>query len=83
MLDSRQCFVEFDNGDYNKVKSFLVRQPLQSGPDQPYKLYVIKMSAETVETWYQVDVNLEESNVAKYNHTEVQNKYGFIPVRCV
>ena len=80
VLDSRQCFVEFDNGDYNKVKSFLVRQPLQSGPDQPYKLYVIKMSAETIETWYQVDVNLEESNVAKYKHTEVQNKYGFIPV---
>ena len=38
------------------------------------------MSAETIETWYQVDVNLEESNVAKYKHTEVQNKYGFIPV---
>ena len=27
-----------------------------------------------------MDVNLEESNVAKYKHTEVQNKYGFIPV---
>ena len=31
-----------DNGDYNKVKSFLVRQPLQSGPDQPYNYMLLK-----------------------------------------
>ena len=28
VFDSRHCFVTFDNGNYDKVKSFMVRQPL-------------------------------------------------------
>lgn len=80
VLDSRQCFVTFKNGDYTKVETFMVRQPLKSGNDQPYKLFVTRLSNEKVETWYQSDVTIEENKAAKYKYTEEVNNYGFIPV---
>lgn len=83
VFDSRQCFVTFMNGDYNNVESFMVRQPLdQNGSNSKtkYRLFVQRWTNETVETWYQKDVSIEENRVQKYDHKSYENKYGFIPV---
>lgn len=83
VYDSRQCFVTFVNGDYNRVESFMVRQPLdQNGSNSQthYRLFVQRWTNDKVETWYQKDVSIEESKVQKYDYKEYGNKYGFIPV---
>lgn len=83
IYDSRQCFVTFENGDYNKLESFLVRQPLDAGGENSrtkYRLYVQRWTNEKIETWYQTDVSIEESKITKYEHQEYENPYGFIPV---
>lgn len=83
VFDSRQCFVTFDNGDYNKPDSFMVRQPLdQNGNNSSkhYRLYVQRWRNDTIETWYQKDVSIEENKTAKYEYKKYENKYGFIPV---
>lgn len=83
VFDSRQCFVTFVNGDYNKMESFMVRQPLdQNGTNSHnnYRLFVQKWTNDTVETWYQKDVSIEENKTQKYDHQVFNNKYGFIPV---
>lgn len=83
VYDSRQCFVTFVNGDYNNVESFMVRQPLDqngSNSQTKYRLFVQKWTNETIETWYQKDVSIEEDKVQKYEHQQYENRYGFIPV---
>lgn len=83
VFDSRQCFVTFVNGDYNNVESFMVRQPLDqngSNSTKNYRLFVQKWTKDTVETWYQKDVSIEENKTQKYEHETYQNRYGFIPV---
>ena len=81
VYDSRQCFCEFENGDYNKLKSFLVRQPLErKDSEKGYCLFVIRMTKDKLETWYQKDTNIEENSVAKFDKKSYKNKYGFIPV---
>lgn len=83
VFDSRQCFVTFDNGDYNKVDSFLVRQPLDLGGNNSqnkYRMFVQRWTNDTIETWYQKDVSIEENKVKKYEHQVYENKYGFIPM---
>lgn len=83
VFDSRQCFVTFENGDYNKLESFMVRQPLdQNGTNSKtkYRLFVQKWTNKTVETWYQKDVSIEENKTQKYDYKKYKNKYGFIPV---
>ena len=80
IFDSRQCFVTFENGDYNKVESFLVRQPLENKGGNSYRLYVQRYKKDVVETWYQMDLSIEENKVAKYEYNTRPNKYGFIPV---
>lgn len=85
VYDSRQCFPMFENGDFNKLNQFLVRQPLdtkqalESG-GQPYKLFVTKQTPETIETWYQRDVSIEEAKITKYEHKVIENPYGFMTV---
>ena len=81
VYDSRQCFCEFENGDYSKLKSFLVRQPLERKDSREgYCLFVIRMTKENVEMWYQKDTNIEENSVAKFEKKSYKNKYGFIPI---
>ena len=81
VYDSRQCFEEFENGDYTKRKAFLVRQPLdEKANEKKYRLFVQRWTNDKVETWYQKDVSIEEHSVAKYEHKEYINKYGFIPI---
>lgn len=83
VFDSRQCFVTFENGDYNKLESFMVRQPLDingSNSEKKYRLFVQKWTKDTVETWYQKDVSIEENKVKKYEHSVYENEYEFIPV---
>lgn len=80
VYDSRQCFPQFENGDFDRMKSFLVRQPLDSNKNQPYKMYVVKITKDSYETWYQRDVTLNESEIVKYESKKTKNKYGFIPV---
>lgn len=80
VFDSRQCFMTFKNGDYNKPESFLVRQPLDQNGKGGYKLFVQRWTKDTIETWYQKDVTIEENRTAKYDHEIYENPYGFIPV---
>lgn len=83
VYDSRQCFVTFVNGDYNNVESFMVRQPLDqngSNSQTKYRLFVQRWTNDSVETWYQKDVSIEENKVQKYEHQQYENHYGFIPV---
>lgn len=83
VYDSRQAFVTFVNGDYNKLESFMVRQPLdQNGTNSQnkYRLFVQKWTNNKVETWYQQDVAIEESRITKFEHKTYPNRYGFIPV---
>lgn len=83
IYDSRQCFVTFKNGDYNNVESFMVRQPLDqngSNSQNHYRLFVQKWTNDSVETWYQKDVSIEEGKIAKYEGRTYKNPYGFIPV---
>lgn len=79
IYDSRQCFCEFENGDYNKLKSFLIRQMLDS-KNGGYRMYVQKWTNETVETWYQDDITIDDKFVSKHEHKTYRNEYGFIPV---
>lgn len=83
VFDSRQCFVTFVNGDYNNVESFMVRQPLDqngSNSQTKYRLFVQRWTNDTIETWYQKDVSIEENKVRKYDHQTYENRYGFIPM---
>lgn len=80
VFDSRQCFVTFENGDFNRLESFLVRQPLDKHGDNQYRLFVKRWYKDRIETWYQMDVSIEESKVAKYELKTYDNPYGFIPV---
>lgn len=80
IYDSRQAFPIFKDGDYNKLQSFLVRQPLDSKQPQGYKLFVTKLTNETVETWYQKDASIDENRITKHNVVSVPNPLGFIPV---
>ena len=83
IFDSRQCFVTFENGNYDKVESFMVRQPLDrngSNKDKKYALFVQRWTNSKIETWYQKDASINEGNVTKYERKEYQNPYGFIPV---
>ena len=80
VYDSRQCFVSFKNGDYNKLDSFLVRQPLDLKGDNKYRLFVQRWTEDLIETWYQKDVTIEENKTAKYEYKKYKNKYGFIPI---
>lgn len=79
--DSRQCFVTFQNGDFNKMESFMVRQSLDvNGNPNEYRMFVQRWTNEKVETWYQKDVSIEENKTKKYDYKSYENKYGFIPV---
>ena len=81
VFDSRQCFVTFENGDFNKVESFMVRQPLdRNSNENKYTLFVQKWTNDKVETWYQKDASIKSDNVTKYDQKEYANPYGFIPV---
>ena len=80
VFDSRQCFVTFENGNYDKVESFMVRQSLDRNGDKRYALFVQKWTNNKVETWYQKDVAIDERGVTKHEHKEYANPYGFIPV---
>lgn len=83
IFDSRQCFVTFENGNYDKVESFMVRQPLDRNgvnKDKKYALFVQRWTKSTIETWYQKDVSINEGNVTKYERKEYKNPYEFIPV---
>lgn len=86
IFDSRQCFPQFENGDYNQMKSFMVRQTLDgqqlNREDNSiiYKMFVTKYTKDKIETWYQDNVNIEEAKISKYEATEIDNPYGFIPV---
>ena len=83
IYDSRQCFVTFENGNYDKPDSFLVRQTLDAGGENSqnkYRLFVQRWTNEKIETWYQTDVSIEENKINKYEHKEYDNPYGFIPV---
>ena len=83
VFDSRHCFVTFDNGNYDKVKSFMVRQPLDKSTQMggsKYCMFVQKWTNETVETWYQKDAATDENRITKYEAREFKNVYGFIPV---
>lgn len=78
--DSRQCFVTFENGDYSKPSSFLVRQNLDTNGGNKYKMFVQKWTATEVETWFQESVAIDENSVDKKERQVYTNKYGFIPV---
>jgi len=80
IFDSRQCFPRFTNGDYNKLESFLVRQPLDKTASQPYRMSVIKYTKDKVETWKQKDVAIDEKTITKYDQDIQENPYNFIPV---
>ena len=86
VFDSRQCFPQFKNGDFSTLSSFMVRQVLdgqQLNRDNSqivYKLRVIKYTPDTIETWYQDNVCIEEAKATKYEYQKAENPYGFIPV---
>jgi len=52
VLDSRQCFPIFKDGDTSNMQSFQVRTQLVDHPKK-YKLFVTNYTKESVETWYQ------------------------------
>lgn len=83
VFDSRQCFPTFLNGDFNRMESFMVRQMLDqkgSNSENRYRLFVQRYTPDTVETWYQKDVCIEEKDIAKYEYQSFPNRYGVIPV---
>lgn len=80
VYDSRQAFPIFENGDFNNLSSFLIRQRLDQKGGNDYKLYVKRWTKDTIETWYQMDVSIEENKAAKYEYESYPNPYGFIPI---
>ena len=87
VLDSRQCFPIFKDGDTSKLESFQLRMQLENNPNG-YKLRVVNYTKDTIETWYQkstvilkpkanflgkIDGNVE-------NFTTEKNMVGFIPI---
>lgn len=80
VFDSRQCFPMFENGDYNKMKSFMVRQSLDTKQESGYKMFVTKWTKETIDTWYQKDASIDEAKITKHDLKKVPNPYGFMPI---
>jgi hypothetical protein len=80
IYDSRQCFPRFVGGDYNNMESFLVRQSIDKTPSQDFRLMVTKFTKDSVETWKQKDVSIDESKITKFDQSVQENPYGFIPV---
>lgn len=88
ILDSRQCFPIFENGDYNKLESFQLRQPLE-GHKEGYKLFVTNYTTEKVETWYQKGASIVKPLRNEYtqefsndviDYKSNPNPLGFIPI---
>lgn len=86
VFDSRQCFPQFKNGDFNQMSSFMVRQVLdgqqlnRNNQEIIYKLRVTRYTNDVIQTWYQDNVCIEEAKITKYEFEEIENPYGFIPV---
>ena len=78
-LDSRHCFPEFENGDTRNVSAFVLRQPLVKNNNN-FKIFCTRYTKEKVQTWYQKDTNAKWEESVKYNTSEIDNPYGFIPV---
>lgn len=87
VLDSRQCFPIFTDGDTTQLESFQLRIQLENNPDG-YKLFVTNYTNDIVETWYQKSTTIikpkinflgkVDANVEKY--TTEKNTVGFIPI---
>lgn len=77
VLDSRQCFPTFKNGDTSKLESFIIRTPLTQN-DNEYKLFVTKYTEDKIESWYQKDTTLKPD--FRFEGANVKNTYGIIPI---
>ena len=81
VLDSRQSYPEFNNGDTTDLKSFMVRQPLDSNYNKnKLKLKVWRWTPEKIEEWYQEDTSADFDKIVKKQATEQKNPLGFIPI---
>lgn len=79
VYDSRQVFPEFENGDYNRIKSIRIRQNLDSSDSKgEYKMWVREISKTHIKEWYQKGVEIH--NPKKINEKTTTNKYGIIPI---
>lgn len=84
VLDSRQCFPVFKDGDYSNLDSFQVRTPLVVNPEEkdkkensPYVLKVVEYKKDSVTTWYQKTFDYSGERM---NEEAVPNPLGFIPI---
>ena len=75
-FDSRFCFPEFSDGDFDSYSAFVIRQPLVEN-DKKYIVKVIRITNEFRETWFQKNTALEAE---RFEFTQATNDYGFIPV---
>lgn len=87
ILDSRQCFPVFLNGDMNTIESFQVRQELVDHPK--YKIFVTNYRVDKVETWYQEQATLHNPKATLlsnkfandiHEYTQQENPLNFIPI---
>jgi hypothetical protein len=85
LYDSRQCYPEFEEGDFKKMTAFVVRQQLISQPsttssDSKSKLRITKLTSEYVETWYQDSGSAKIADKDKKQRVVTPHSLGFIPV---
>ena len=79
VYDSRQVFPEFEDGDYNRIKSIRIRQTLDGNTaKEGYKMWVREISKTHIKEWFQKGVEI--NNPAKFEEKSTPNKYGFIPI---
>lgn len=80
VYDSRQVFPEFENGDYNRIKSIRIRQTLDASSNNKgdFKMWVREISKTHIREWYQKGVEIH--NPKKIDERVSLNKYGIIPI---
>lgn len=78
VFDSRQCFPQFENGDIDKMSSFILRFSLAPNKDD-FKLRCFEYTKEKINSWFQKDAG-DSSKSKRYLEKSDPNPYGFIPV---
>jgi hypothetical protein len=80
VLDSRQSFPIFENGDFNKLVGFQVRQVLQNDYNiikrtgkHDYRMFVTYYTKDTIETWFQTGAEILRPKVNFYEKNKFDN----------
>lgn len=81
LLDSRQCFPIFKNGNIKQLEKFTVRQVLENNPNK-YTMLVTEYTSTKMTTWYQKSSKetTDKDTTERFEVKPFDHNLGFIPV---